>query len=305
MKKTAIITLLAALLVSAIILCSAQTGATGSTEWVAPMTTTTPATEQPGESTAEETSAPIGTESGEAESTYTGISAVNATSTPAAPTSVMAAQSASPTPAANIAYAPPPATAAQMTTTIGYVPPPTAATTTEPNTVLYTKGNYEWLGTTQPTTTATTTTRVTSTTTTTTIRPPTTTTTTTAAPATSVQAGSDYEAMGQAAYQDEAIRALNALRAERGLPPLTVNATLMTNSLAQAQRMMAAGQEFHSTVNLPGCESVCRVPTNFPAKLLGETLGKHVPQFLTDSRTSVGIAIIRQGNYLYAVMQGS
>jgi len=115
----------------------------------------------------------------------------------------------------------------------------------------------------------------------------------------------DYEAMGQAAYQDEAIRALNALRAERGLPPMTVNMTLMANSLAQAQRMVAAGREYHSTVDLPGCESVARVPYNFPAKLLGETLGKHVPQFLTDSRSTVGIAVVRQGNYLYAVMQGA
>jgi uncharacterized protein YkwD len=111
--------------------------------------------------------------------------------------------------------------------------------------------------------------------------------------------------MGQATYQDEAIKGLNALRAERGLPPMTINATLMANSLAQAQRMAAAGKEFHSTENLPGCESVARIPYNFPAKLLGETLGKHSPQFLEACRSSVGIAVVRQGNYLYAVMQGS
>ena len=187
------------------------------------------------------------------------------------------------------------------------VSPQTAAATMTTNppvseTVLYTKGNYEWLGATQATTTTTTTQYIPPTTTTTT-RPPTTvtaTTTTTIPP----QAGPDYEAMGQTLYQDEAIRALNALRAERGLPPLTINATLMANSLAHAQTMAAAGREFHTTVNMPGCESVARIPYNFPAKLLGETLGKHTPQFLTDSRTSVGIAIVRQGNYLYAVMQG-
>jgi len=111
--------------------------------------------------------------------------------------------------------------------------------------------------------------------------------------------------MGQTAYQDEAIRALNTLRAERGLPPMSVNTSLMATSLAQAQRMVAAGYEYHSTVDLPGCESVARIPYNFPAKLLGETLAKHTPQFLTDSRSSVGIAIVRQGNYLYAVMQGA
>jgi len=110
--------------------------------------------------------------------------------------------------------------------------------------------------------------------------------------------------MGQATYQDEAIRALNALRAERGLPPMIVNAALMANSLAQAQRMAAAGYEYHSTVDLPGCESVARIPYNSPAKLLGETLGKHTPQFLESSRSTVGIAVVRKGNYLYAVMQG-
>ena len=45
MKKTAIFTLLAALLVSAVITLSAQTGATGSAAWAVPMTTTAPATE--------------------------------------------------------------------------------------------------------------------------------------------------------------------------------------------------------------------------------------------------------------------
>ena len=307
-KKTMIALTLITLLLVAVITVAAQSAPTGSV-YVDRQTTEptmVPSTETTGESTSEEFVDVEDAESGETAEpetlAKTTASAANVSTTTAGGSSTTAK------PAANIVYAPPPATAAQTTTTTGYVSPPTAATTTKPNTVLYTKGNYEWLGTTQTTTTArptTTTTQYVPPATTTTTRPPTTTTTTSAAPTTVTQAGPDYEAMGQVAYQDEAIRALNALRAERGLPPLTVNATLTANSLAQAQRMAAAGQEFHSTVDLPGCESVCRVPTNFPAKLLGETLGKHVPQFLTDSRSGVGIAVVRQGNYLYAVMQGS
>ena len=111
--------------------------------------------------------------------------------------------------------------------------------------------------------------------------------------------------MGQATYQEEAIRALNTLRAEKGLPPMTINPALMANSLAHANVMAAAGRAFHTEVNLPGCESVCRVPDNFPAKLMGETLARHTPQFLEASRTGVGIAVVRNGNQLYAVMQGN
>ena len=111
--------------------------------------------------------------------------------------------------------------------------------------------------------------------------------------------------MGQAAYQEEAIKALNALRAERGPPPMTVSTTLMANSLAHALKMAEAGKEFHSTENLPGCESVSRIPAGFPAMLLGETLANHTPQFLESSRSGVGIAVIRQGNYLYAVLHGN
>jgi len=126
---------------------------------------------------------------------------------------------------------------------------------------------------------------------------------TTQAPITQPQ--TDFEAMGQTAYQDEVIRALNALRAEKGLPPMTIDPALMSNSLAHANVMAAAGRAFHTEVKLPGCESVCRVPLNFPAKLMGETLARHTPQFLEASRTSVGIAVVRSGNQLYTVMQGN
>ena len=326
-KKTMIALALTALLLIAVITVAAQSAPTGSSyvEWETTELTTVWSTETTEENTSEaladltdEATEPD--EAVETEEPAVVTPLITADKSPAKTTitdtvvaagssSTMSAQPSAVTPAAAIApVVPTPATAAQTTTTTRYVPPQTAVATTSSNTVLYTKGNYEWAGTTAASTT-TTTQYIPPTTTST--RPPTTTTTTwlptttttTQAPIT--PAGPDYEAMGQATYQDEAIRALNALRAERGLPPMTVNVTLMANSLAHAQMMAAAGREFHTTVNMPGCESVARIPYNFPAKLLGETLGKHTPQFLTDSRSSVGIAVVRQGNYLYAVLQGS
>jgi len=333
MKKTAIFTLLAALLAAAIMACG-YAGTTNADSAATARAMDTPTVfytkdaawiEAPEETSEESAEAEpsTGTSAATAEEQTSEESSETAKTMPdtaqpnplpvgtavSAPIPENAVQSASPTPVATpvgiAPVVPTPVTAVQTTTTTRYVPPQTAAATTTSSTVLYTKGNYEWVGTTQAATT--TTTHYIPPTTTATIRPPTTqpptTTSTTQAPAT--QAGPDYEAMGQALYQDEAVKALNALRAERGLPPMTINPTLMANSLAQAQRMVAAGYEYHSTVDLPGCESVARVPYNFPAKLMGETLAKHVAQFLTDSRTSVGIAVVRQGNYLYAVMQGT
>jgi len=115
----------------------------------------------------------------------------------------------------------------------------------------------------------------------------------------------NYEAMGQAAYQDEAIRALNALRAERGNPPMSQNPALMEAAMVQAQRMAAAGHSFHSE-NPPGCESVGRVPYFWPAHVLGENLAYHVTQFIADGhRVNVGIAVVRSGSNLFAVMIGN
>ena len=312
MKKTAIITLLAALLVSAVITLSARTGATNAGNAAAAGAMDAPTElfskaitwiETTSEVTSEKNaSAEPGTANAATAKALADVpepvqpNPLPVVAAAQAPPPEIAVQSTLPTSATAetiiAPVVPTPAAAAQTTTTTGYTPPTLPAS----NTILYTKGNYEWLGTTTQAATTTTTT-------TTTTQPPTMTTTT--SPTTVTQAGPDYEAMGQAAYQDEAIRALNALRAEYGLPPMTVSATLMEKSLAQAQQMVAVGYEYHSTVDLPGCESVARIPYNFPAKLLGETLGKHTPQFLTDSRSTVGIAILRQGNYLYTVLQGN
>jgi hypothetical protein len=285
MKKMLIALALLAAAVISIAACSESTGAPAYVE---------PAMEG---STALETTSEVSTESAsqasESESAAqtvaaisfsTGKTAVRDSTMGTTAKSTMSAAQATAKPAVSSAsVVASPVTAAQTTTTTRYVLSQATTTTTRPST---TTSQYI-----PPATTTTT-------------RPPAT-TTTTAAPATTTQAKTDYESMGQAAYQDEAIKALNAMRAERGLPPMTVNATLMANSLTLAQKMAAAGSEFHSTDNLPGCESVSRIPVSFPAKLLGETLANHTPQFLESSRSSVGIAVIRQGSYLYAVMQGA
>lgn len=111
--------------------------------------------------------------------------------------------------------------------------------------------------------------------------------------------------MGQAGYQTKVIEALNALRAERGLAPMAPSAELTASTLAQAQKMAAAGKSFHTEGFPPGFESVAHVPYNFPAQLLGEMLANHVQNFLMDGYSNVGIAVVRNGNTLYAVMQGN
>jgi len=119
------------------------------------------------------------------------------------------------------------------------------------------------------------------------------------------QALTDYEAMGQAQYQEEAIKALNAMRAERGLAPMAKSDYLMSTCLDQAQKMAAAENCFHTGEFPPGFEAVSYVPYVYPAKTLGEMLTLHVGNFLDAQSTLVGIAVVRNGNRLYAVMQGN
>ena len=111
--------------------------------------------------------------------------------------------------------------------------------------------------------------------------------------------------MGQTAYQTKVIEALNNLRAGRGLAPMTPSEELMASTLAQARKMAAAGKSFHTEGFPPGFESVAHVPYNFPAQVLGEMLTNHVQNFLMDGYGNAGIAVVRSGNTLYAVMQGN
>gem|GEM_PF-5125062 len=111
--------------------------------------------------------------------------------------------------------------------------------------------------------------------------------------------------MGQTTYQTKVIEALNALRTGNGLAPMAPSDELMASTLAQAQKMAAAGKSFHTEGFPPGFESVAHVPYNTPAQVLGEMLANHVQNFLMDGYSNVGIAVVRDGNRLYAVMQGN
>ena len=86
---------------------------------------------------------------------------------------------------------------------------------------------------------------------------------------------------------------------------MTANSALMDATLTQAQKMAEAGRSFHTEGFPPGFESVAHVPYSFPAQVLGEMLTNHVQNFLMDGYSHVGVAVVRKGNTLYAVMQGN
>jgi len=265
MKKSMIALAVTALLL-AFVACAGRTGTTNSAQTV--WETTAPVTEAFTE-TAEERAAPVSeTPTGTTDAVTTTLpvpASAVATTTRTTTTKSSASSTTAKPVAAPAPVVLPPVTAALTTTMTRYVPPQTVATMATTTTTRYV--------------------------------PPATTTTTRQLP--------DYEAMGQTAYQDEAIRALNAMRAKQGLAPMAKSDYLMSTCLAQAQVMAAAGRNIHSEFP-PGCESVGFVPYDFPAQVLGEVLAHHVSQFLTDGdRVNVGIAVVRDGNYLYAVMQGN
>jgi hypothetical protein len=107
------------------------------------------------------------------------------------------------------------------------------------------------------------------------------------------------------AYLNEVVATLNRIRAERGLAPMVMKPDLMASSLAHAKKMAEAGKSFHSD-SPPGCESVGYVPHHVvTAQMLGEDLTTHVANFTQAEFLSVGIAVVKRGDYLYAVMQGN
>ena len=156
-----------------------------------------------------------------------------------------------------------------------------------------------------PTTTRVTTTTTSKATTTTAKYIPSATTASTAASATIQQITADYEVMGQTLYQEKAVQALNGLRAEQGLAPMTPSAELMATTLEQANKMAAAQDCFHTGGFPPGFESVAVVPYFQPADTLGKMLTWHVSNFLQPGYENCGIAVVRRGNDLYCVMQGN
>ena len=106
------------------------------------------------------------------------------------------------------------------------------------------------------------------------------------------------------AYLNEVVAELNRIRAERGLAPMVMNPALMASTLTHAKKMAEAGTSFHSELST-GFESVGHVPHHvFTAQMLGEDMTTHVSNFTQDGYFSVGIAVVKRGDYLYAVMQG-
>jgi len=277
MKKTAIITLLAALLAAAIITFGAQTGTTGyvGAEWIPPATTAL-ATERTAESVSAESAAEAGAteESGAAyaETETCTTAATMRPPTTAVPTTsptTTAARSTTTAPAPTTApVVPTPATAAQTTTTTRYVPPQTAAATAaaSPGT-----DNPWFVPAESP------------------------------GPLPVVRNTGEYETLGPE-YAARMLAGQTKRRAEHGLAPMTMDPELTAYAQAHAMRMAQEGRNFHSE-QPPGGESTGYfVYTANPPDVIGELLTTHVHNFLEAAFTTTGIGAVRSGNYVYVVM---
>ena len=100
------------------------------------------------------------------------------------------------------------------------------------------------------------------------------------------------------------LKGINERRAAKGLTPARLDSSLSDECLVQAKKMADAGYAFHSEMPT-GCEGTARVPYNHPADLLGDVMCTHVPDFLYESNVRIGVAVVKKGNYLYAVVQGA
>ena len=109
--------------------------------------------------------------------------------------------------------------------------------------------------------------------------------------------------MGQD-YLNGVLAGINERRSALGLAAAKLDSALSSECLIQAKIMAEAGYDFHSD-NPTGCEATAKVPYNFPAELLGDLMCDHVPNFLDSGRTKIGIAVVRKGNSLFAVIQGT
>jgi len=96
---------------------------------------------------------------------------------------------------------------------------------------------------------------------------------------------------------------INERRSALGLPLAKLDSTLSSECLVQAKKMAEAGYTFHSEWPT-GCEGVAKVPYNFPADLLGDMMCSHVADFTYEATTKIGVAVVRSGNSLFAVVQG-
>ena len=83
-----------------------------------------------------------------------------------------------------------------------------------------------------------------------------------------------------------------------------LDSALSNECLVQAKKMAEAGRTFHAEFPT-GSEGVARVPYNHPAVLLGDVMCTHVSDFLDTDRVKFGIAVVKKGSHLYAVVQGT
>ena len=118
----------------------------------------------------------------------------------------------------------------------------------------------------------------------------------------SIPPAPEYEILGQD-YLKGVLDGINERRSALGLPLAKLNSTLSNECLVQAKKMAEAGHTFHSE-NPTGCEGVAKVPYNYPAELIGDVMCSHVSNFLDTDRINVGVAVVKKGNSLFAVVQG-
>jgi len=122
-------------------------------------------------------------------------------------------------------------------------------------------------------------------------------------PASSAPPAPDYEILGSD-YSNGVLKGLNGQRAALGFPDAKLDSALSVECLVQAKRMAEVGYDFHSD-HPTGCEGTAKVPYNFPAELMGEMMCNHVAGFTYAATIKIGVAVVRSGNSLYAVVQGT
>ena len=100
------------------------------------------------------------------------------------------------------------------------------------------------------------------------------------------------------------LKGINDRRAALGFPLATLNSALSEECLVQAKKMADAGHTFHSE-RPTGCEGVAKVPYHFPAELMGDQMCNHVAGFTYKATEVIGVAVVKSGNSLFVVEQGT
>lgn len=122
-------------------------------------------------------------------------------------------------------------------------------------------------------------------------------------PTTSTPTTPAYEILGQD-YLNGVLNGINERRKALGLPLAKLDSALTNECLVQAKKMAEDGREFHSE-HPTGCEGVAKVPYNFPADLMGDMMCNHVADFTYEATIKIGVAVVKSGNSLFVVVQGT